>query len=393
MSDEVRPNGHEDEEVASDLDFASRLDDEVENDPDSDGANLTRPWDPNLIRVDPKPFSIKQLLDMIDEGELVLQPEFQRRRVWTQKQKSLLIESLLLRIPLPAFYFSAADDGKLQVIDGLQRLSTIHDFVRGGLEGDRKFKLRNLEYLQDTVGKKGFDDLQGQVWARRILQASVTANVVDPQTPVQVKLNIFGRLNRQGTPLSLQELRHAMSGNRSRQFLLELSRNDNFHSATRDSLRESKRMHDIEVVLRFCAFQLHYENYADFGSLAELLTDTTGELDDNKAVTEVQLVALSDAFELSMRNAVAVFGRDAFRKDASKPINRALFEVWSYALSQIPAEVVLANAELIASMARKMMLDQAFNDSISLNTSDPARVDFRFGAVLGSLQKVGVING
>jgi hypothetical protein len=88
---------------------------------------------------------------MIDEGDLELAPDFQRLKVWTALQKSRLIESVLLRIPLPAFYFSSDSDGSLQVVDGLQRLATIHDFVRGGKDRNSFFCLSNLEYLQDET--------------------------------------------------------------------------------------------------------------------------------------------------------------------------------------------------------------------------------------------------
>ena len=83
-----------------------------------------KPYNPELIRVDPKTFSLRQILDMIDDGDLELAPDFQRLKVWTSGQKSRLIESILLRIPLPAFYFSSDEQGGLQVVDGLQRLST-----------------------------------------------------------------------------------------------------------------------------------------------------------------------------------------------------------------------------------------------------------------------------
>ena len=98
---------------------------------------------------------------MIDENELELAPDFQRNKVWGHIQKSRLIESVLLRIPLPAFYFSADDEGFLQVVDGLQRLSTVHDFV------NNEFRLSGLEYLQSEAGGKIFSELSS-LWTRRI---------------------------------------------------------------------------------------------------------------------------------------------------------------------------------------------------------------------------------
>src|SRR6266478_1180227 len=149
----------------------------VEYDPEADETDVISPYDPKLIRVDPKVYSIRQVLDIIDDKELDLAPDFQRRRVWKPNQKCLLIESVLLRIPLPAFYFSADEDGLLQVVDGVQRLSTIHEFVRGA-----SFRLDHLEYLEELKGKT-FKEIDGSIWSRRINNTQISANVIDPQTP------------------------------------------------------------------------------------------------------------------------------------------------------------------------------------------------------------------
>jgi len=102
---------------------------EVESD---DQAGIDRPWNPSDIRVSTKQFSLRNILDLIDEGDLELAPDFQRNQVWKARQKSRLIESILLQIPLPAFYFAEDTNGMMRVVDGLQRLSTVHSFVRGG---------------------------------------------------------------------------------------------------------------------------------------------------------------------------------------------------------------------------------------------------------------------
>src|SRR6266481_565806 len=154
---------------------------------DTQEAPPLKPYDPEQIRVDSKTFSLRQVLDMIDEGDLELAPDFQRLKVWSPIQKSRLIESILLRIPLPAFYFSSDESGGLQVVDGLQRLSTIHDYVRGGKDRKSFFPLDGLEYLQDQVGRKKFKELNSPLWTRRIHNTQIVTNVIDPQTPYRVK--------------------------------------------------------------------------------------------------------------------------------------------------------------------------------------------------------------
>ena len=141
------------------------------------------PYDPKLIRVDPKIFSAFQIMGKIDNKQLDLSPDFQRNFVWDSAKQSLLIESLLLRIPIPKFYLSQDKSGVYQVIDGLQRLTTIHSFMKG------KFKLCKLEYL-DKCNGKFFDDLDS-IYRQRIEDEQLDFNIIDPQTPINVKYDIF----------------------------------------------------------------------------------------------------------------------------------------------------------------------------------------------------------
>lgn len=114
------------------------IEEEIEDEPDH-----VRPYDPDKIRVDPKTFSLQQLLDDIGSGDLDLAPDFQRNKVWGPRQKVRLVESVLLRIPLPAFYFSADKSGRFSVVDGVQRLSTLHGF----LNDEFALTKGDLEYL------------------------------------------------------------------------------------------------------------------------------------------------------------------------------------------------------------------------------------------------------
>lgn len=385
---------------------------------ESDAEDVEDPWDPKLIRVDPKVFSIRHVLDMIDYGDLELAPAFQRRRVWDQGQKSRLIESILLRIPLPAFYFSEDTDGKFKVVDGLQRLSAIHDFVRGGKEENSFYSLSKLEYLNDELTGKKYEDIKDTFWARRIDSTQISVNVIDPSTPSELKFNIFKRINTGGEPLNEQEIRHCMSEQRSRDFLAELTSTKAFNKATNDQLRDHTRMLDREVALRFCAFRVLYlgvssellgesnhvsidVNLADYTlkmprilRIGEFLDGMTRILDDE--LSKKLLDQFKRDFERAMTNASRLFGKHAFRKWPAgdkkvNRINRALFEVWSVILADHEWDVVKPHKAAIVEKARDMMFcDEEFISSISTGTGSSVSIITRYSKVRSILTEVGL---
>jgi len=355
------------------------------------------PWDPSLIRVDAKAFSLRNILDMIDDGDLQLAPDFQRRSVWTRGQKSRLIESVLLRIPLPAFYFSADEDGKMLVVDGLQRLSAIYDFVKRKPKDKRSYKLFKLEYLQDEVGGKYFQELIGTRWARRIYSTQIIANIVDPQTPDKVKFDIFKRINTGGSPLNAQEIRHCMSKQRSRNFLKKLAASKAFNEATGNNLHNHIRMVDREVILRFCAFRLIEsleKDYVHHNTMNAFLTEITRKIDTE--VSNKELEKLAKDFERAMNNACKIFGKHSFRKwpidtDKAYPINRALFEAWGIALVDYEWQTIKPYKPAIVKAAREMMLnDNEFLSAISTSTNTASKIELRFSRVKGILKEVGL---
>ena len=343
------------------------------------------PWDPEKIRIHTKHYSLRQVVDMIAEGDIDIAPDFQRQFVWKSWQRSGLIESLLLGIPLPSFYFSEDSMGQLQVVDGVQRLTTIYQYVR-----ERAFKLGRVTYLHELEGQ-GFDDL-AKLFRRRLGSAQFVAHVIDPQTPYRVKFDIFRRINTGGTPLSAQEIRHCMSKTRSREFLKQLVSDKSFIAATGGSLKNHPRMADREVALRFVAFRLFsYDEYAQHGGFDEFLGFVTDRLDDSE---EHNLDRLRTDFVRGMNNCYSVFGDHAFRKwpwDATRksPINRALFESWGTVLASHDRTAVRKVAESLVRRARDMMSsDFEFINSISGSTGAVRNVRIRLGKVREAADEV-----
>jgi Protein of unknown function DUF262 len=344
--------------------------------------DIDRPWNPESIRVSTKTFSLRNMLDAIVENSLDLAPEFQRLRVWSNTQKAQLIESILLQIPLPAFYFAEDKDGTLRVVDGVQRLSTVDDFVRGGADNKGGFALSGLEYIANVVGLR-FADLP-PLWRRRIYNTQIVAHVIDPSTPPPVMYDIFRRINTGGTPLNAQEIRHCISKPRSRAFLKHLTALPEFDTATGGLLKNSRRMIDREVALRFCAFWLSDPLSYEYNTIDEFLWAATEEIDDLNETSDEKLESLQEAFERGLRNAFAIFGRHAYRKwpeydDHLKPFNRALFESWTVELARVREGMPDEIRRGIRDGARvRMTGDLDYIASITASTGAPSRVQTRF---------------
>ncbi len=354
---------------------------------DTGSDEISTPFDPTKIRIRTHSPTISLLLTRIREEEIDLQPDFQRRAgLWSPKKQSQLIESLLIRIPLPAFYFDATNEDRWLVVDGLQRLWTLRRFA---IESD--LKLTGLEFLEDWNGK-GFSDLPRK-FQRRIEETQITAYLIEPGTPEAVKFNIFKRINTTSLPLSSQEIRHALNQGKARDFLQRLAESKDFLSATVEGV-SSKRMADRECVLRFLAFVLTpYSDYQE-GDVDAYLNEKMADLNE---ISDTKSAELERRFLRAMHAAERIFDVDAFRKryfpDAPRnPINKALFEAWSVGLDACSDEeigrLVEKRQSVIDQFAQLLADNRQFETSISLSTGDPAKVKTRFGAIENLIRKV-----
>ena len=215
-------------------------------------------YDPEKINIFTKEPTIEQLLRRIDEEALDLAPDFQRHaNIWRDGAKSRLIESILIRIPLPAFYIDATDEDKWLVVDGLQRLSALKQFM-----SDKTLRLCELEYLTNLDGKT-YDEIERR-YQRRIQETQVTVYLIEKGTPPEVKYNIFKRINTGGLPMTPQELRHALNPGKATKFLAKLATSNEFEQVTNLSKLRKMRMDDREFILGFLAFTL--TSYKDYQS-------------------------------------------------------------------------------------------------------------------------------
>ncbi|SRR5260370_6244881 len=354
----------------------------VEQEDISGGERIIDPFDPTLIRVDTRPMTIDLLRSRIEYQELDLAPSFQRKGgIWKDEAQSRLIESMLIRIPLPAFYMDATNDEKWLVVDGLQRLTTIKRFIV-----ERQLRLRGLEFLTQLEGKL-YNELPRN-YQRRIGETQVTVYLIEKGTPDEVKFNIFKRINTGGLPLSAQEIRHALNQGIATQFLAQLASSEEFKRATDYSIRDD-RMADRECVLRFLAFRLM--SYTKYDKTIESFDDFL-----NKTMKDLNKMApqtsddLQHQFKRAMNAAYKLFDKDAFRKrikdnDPRQPINKALFESWSVNLNQLTDSqlaLLIQRRDIVKQKFIALMnIDRAFNEAISQGTGDQKKVKYRFKAI------------
>ena len=357
---------------------------ESDNNGDNNDNNEKQPYDPKLIRIDTRNLSVAQIYDMIKNHEIDLTPDFQRNFVWNSiTEKSRLIESMLLRIPLPVFYFSEDTDGILQVVDGMQRLTVIRDFM------NNEFPLRNLEYLDELNGKyfkkkENPDKSLPNEYRRRIELTQLVCNIIDPQSPQKVKYDIYKRINTVGKVLNAQEMRNAFSKPYTRDLLDKLSKSEYFLNAT-DNRINPTRMADKEIILRFIAFylldnkEIGIEQKEYNGDVDDFLGNTIELL--NNAKSKYDEIIIND-FNKAMENAFLLFGSKSFRK--INFINKALFVSLSRVLWKIDTEKIKEELKNKEDMYYQKLLDdminnnEKYNNALSAGTNQPNKVQIAY---------------
>ena len=349
--------------------------------------NITKPFNPNDIDVDISTVNLGSLIDQLENEEIELQPDFQRASdIWDITKKSRLIESILLGLPLPSFYFSEDPiSHKLSIIDGLQRLCAIRDFV---LRKDNPLVLQNLQFLPAFNGKD-YSSLE-RPEIKRIKSLKITMNTLRKGTPNDVKYIIFQRVNTAGEPLKPQEMRHALNQGAAASFIKELAELDSFKRATNYSIKP-KRMEDRDFVNRFVAFYIGYKDYT--GELDLFLNDKMGEL--NK-MTEQQRQQIKKAFDKSMVCCYNIFKEDTFRKrndenHKRKPISKSVYDTVSVNIAWL-SDAQRDQLSVYAKDFRKGMMDLFNNskliNSISTGTGQKYNVELRFERVRNLINQI-----
>lgn len=287
------------------------------------------------VRVTKKDFSIYELYRKYLQGKLILDVYFQRNYVWENKQKSELIESILMGLPLPIFYFKQQDNSTYVVVDGKQRLSTLFLYFTN------EFSLKNLKILSFLNNKK-FSDLSGElgIYQSQLEDYQVYSHVILPPTPDRILFDIFDRVNRGGTRLNKQEIRNALYQGVGLDMINNLAETEEFQNATRIQNQKDKRMKGSYLLTRFFAFYLLFNNYIYDenglynynGDIDDLIEKTLCYLNscDERSIANFKYMSLECLIKVNF-----CFGLGAFRKEmkSSNPINMNIFETSMFLMS------------------------------------------------------------
>jgi hypothetical protein len=355
------------------------------------------PFDPNEIKVSTQPLTLGDLIERLEYKEIKLNSEFQRLPdLWDNTKKSRLIESVLLRLPIPTFYFDGSNDNKWEVIDGLQRISTLRSFVI-----NKTLSLENLQFLREYNGYT-YAHLPREL-QRRIKTFPITVYILEKGTPDEVKYNIFSRLNQGGLELTAQELRNALHQGIPATLIADLVRgkdeqyksDDEKETITKNATEEGelfvkvttgripvKRMEDRDFAARFVAFYLTDYN----GYTPDMDTFMSKGMKKIYDLSEEEIARLKYDYKKALNTAYEIFGNDAFRKrfnreDHRMPINKALFDSLSVSfsrLSEAQCQYLIDRKETFQNKLIALHNDRKFLRALTQGTALKANVIQRF---------------
>lgn len=332
------------------------------------------------VRISKKDFSIFELYRKYKKGQLILEVDFQRRNVWDNKQKCELIESILMGLPLPIFYFKQQNNAIYVVVDGKQRLSALFEYL------DNEFALKGLKILGFLNGKR-FEDLTDElaIYQSQLEDYQVYSHLILPPTPDKILFDIFDRVNRGGTKLNKQEIRNALYHGRGLDMITEITKTTEFIAATRIEPGKDSRMKGSYLLTRFLAFYLLFNKrlikdngtYEYTGDIDDLIEVTLGQLNQTESD---RLNVLKRRTIKYLKMAANILGKGAFRRelDKSKPVNMNIFETTLYFMALVSKNKCPIKDLQIYEGIYGVIISDRFLDCIGNSRDNIKKVNGRF---------------
>ncbi len=352
-----------------------------------DEGDLNSPFEKD-ISLEKSDRSLSELKRWYDDGDLIVDPEWQRNYVWNNRQASKLIESFLLNIPVPVVYLSKTINDEYEVIDGLQRLTSIFNFL------DNKYNLVGLDLLTDLNGLN-FKNLEKSL-QRKFRNSTLRSFELSSGTNTDIHFIVFERLNTGGTKLNDMEIRNCLFRGSLNNLIKELSSNNNFVSSVNQSTL-SKRMNDRALILRFLCFYERTHKKCKQG-LKKFLNEF---FETYRNPSEQKLDEYASVFDHCMKATVSVFGDRAFRLKASNSkksktvgewatrINAAIFQAIAPSFSEYDLGSITRNADRIYEEYIDLITtDEDWVDNVRRATGETTRLSYVFDTWQRRLKEV-----
>lgn len=342
------------------------------------------------IKTDGYPMAISEWVSMYEQGELDIHPEFQRFYRWTEAQKTGLIESILLGIPLPPIFVSQRQDGVWDVVDGLQRLSTIFQFL-GILKDHNKKDVEPL-VLQKTKYLPALAEIQWQCEENSknslpkelqltFKRSKVSASIVLKESDESAKYELFQRLNTGGSELSPQEVRNCLLLMINKQFfewIKDLPTDENFIDSTALSDRPLEQSYDVELALRFIILsEIPEDQLKGMGDVGQFLTDKMSEIAKNRRYKRADAKSLFEkTFEILNNN----LGEESFKRYNTRKKRHeggfllSLYETVALGVAYNIANDTLCDEAEISVRAKKLWSTKGFTDWATSGTTASRRL-------------------
>ena len=316
------------------------------------------------------------LVRMIDDKDIILDPDFQRNYIWDNKKASMLIESIILNVPIPVVYVSQEKDDTWVVIDGLQRLWSLKRFFDG------KFKLSGLEILTE-LNKQDIHSLNSKA-LRMLKNGLLRVIMITHDSNEDIKYDVFMRLNTGSVHLNEQELRNCLYRGSLNTLLKDLANNSSWLSLL--GLKSAhRRMSDREMILRFFAIYTNWDSNKKIvnGYKGRMKTFLNTFMHTYRNIDKRQNEEWRVLFQNTVEKVIDIFADSAFRKlsidaDKERSINRAIMDILMVSLTKYEKGLLYTKKEIIKEQFY-LLLDnnQDFRNSILMGTSDTKALNLR----------------
>ncbi len=351
-----------------------------------DGTPPPAKVDDRPVSSQPHDWTLSTLRDKFDRGQLELQPTYQREYVWKLRPElpSRLIESLLLEIPIPPIYFGKITGGRLEVIDGQQRLTTMIDFI------SNKFPLQRLQRMA-SLNAKSFKELQEE-HQMKILDTPIRSVVIDAGANTELRYDVFERLNRGSMVLNEQELRNCVYRGPFNDLLRELEL-DPYWRKIRGTPVPEPRFIEREIILRLFSFVNRLQFYS--GNLKRFLNDYMASYAPSNAE---QIKVQANIFRQTVQNIYNVFGVNSARLYSIDTKSNGTWDTkFSVAALDIQAGALVgkstAKVQSVAEQIREhylycLLSDEVLQSAISKQTGGTTQTKYRWNILRTAVEPI-----